>query len=204
MVQVPPPLSAGSVNHMKEEAVKPHLDVARIKPKAIVIMGVSGSGKSTLGALLADTLGCRFLEGDSFHCDAAVAKMRAGSPLDDDDRWPWLDRLGTAMGTAVETDGLVVAACSALKHSYRIRLRQAVEAPLCFILPEADRDELARRLHNRPGHYMPPSLLASQLDALERPGADEPVLALDAKEPPSALCDASLAWLALPVPNGTL
>jgi gluconokinase len=183
--------------------VVPHSDTAGIMPRAIIVMGVSGSGKSTLGALLAETLGCRFLEGDSFHDEAAVAKMRAGHPLDDADRWPWLDRLGAAMGDAVIADGLVVAACSALKGSYRTRLRQAVKAPVSFILPDADREELTRRLNNRPGHYMPASLLASQLDALERPAADESVLTLDASRPPEALCEASLAWLRLPASAGS-
>jgi len=179
--------------------VQPHPDTARIKPRAIIIMGVSGSGKSTLGGLLAEALGCRFLEGDSFHDEAAVAKMRAGRPLNDEDRWPWLDRLGNAMSEAITTDELVVAACSALKTSYRKRLCHAVRAPLLFILPDADREELVRRLNNRPGHYMPASLLTSQLDALERPGVDELALILDTSQPPAALCEASLAWLGLSV-----
>jgi len=184
--------------------VQPHPDTARIMPRAIVVMGVSGSGKSTLGALLAETLGCRFLEGDSFHDEAAVAKMSAGAPLDDEDRWPWLDRLGVAMAETIATDGLVVAACSALRTVYRTRLRHAVVAPISFILPEADRAELMRRLHNRPGHYMPPSLLTSQLDTLEPPIVGEPVFTLDANWTPAALCEASIAWLTQPISFGSL
>ena len=85
---------------------------------AVIIMGVSGSGKSTLGERLADALGAPFLEGDSYHDAAAVAKMRSGHPLDDADRWPWLDRVGQAVGAAAQS-GIAVAACSALKRRYR-------------------------------------------------------------------------------------
>ena len=158
-------------------------------------MGVSGSGKSTLGPLLAETLGCRFLEGDSFHIPENVAKMSRGQPLVDEDRWPWLDRLGAELNGAVAADGVGVAACSALKRSYRERLEQAVDAPLAFVFLTVDRDELARRLHSRPGHYMPPSLLVSQLQALETPQLDEPALALDASQPPQELCAIACAWL---------
>jgi gluconokinase len=170
----------------------------RIAPKAIIVMGVSGSGKSTLGPLLAGTLNCRFLEGDAFHGPDNVAKMSAGQPLQDEDRWPWLDRLGAALNAATLTDGIGVAACSALKRRYRERLQAAVQAPMAFVFLKADRDELTRRLNNRPGHYMPASLIASQFEALEVPGADEPVLALDARRPPQELCAAACAWLAEP------
>ena len=158
-------------------------------------MGVSGSGKSTLGALLADKLDSPFLEGDDFHDARAVAKMSAGRPLDDDDRWPWLDRLGRAVGETVAARGQVVAACSALRRSYRERLRDAIGAPTRFVLLDASHDELLRRLTRRAGHYMPASLLDSQLATLERPGADEAVFTLDAAAPPERLCDLAQAWL---------
>lgn len=161
-------------------------------------MGVSGSGKSTLGALLAGKLDCPFLEGDAFHDADAVAKMRAGQALNDDDRWPWLDRIGAAMGEALVSDGQVVAACSALRRRYRERLRQAVPVPVRFVLLDAGYDELLRRLTQRAGHYMPASLLDSQLATLERPGVDEGVLTLDAAEPPERLCEITHAWLAEP------
>lgn len=170
-------------------------DTAGFGPRAIIVMGVSGSGKSTLGAELARALGCRFLEGDSFHDAAAVAKMRAGIPLDDADRWPWLDRLGAGIREAVLADGLAVAACSALKHSYRARLAAAVGVPAAFILPETSREELVHRMNNRPGHYMPASLLDSQLATLEQPEAEEPVLVLDGARPLDQLREASLDWL---------
>ena len=158
-------------------------------------MGVSGSGKSTLGALLARKLDCPFLEGDNFHDERAVAKMSAGLPLDDDDRWPWLDRLGLAIGEGLASGGRVVAACSALKRCYRERLRGAIAAPTRFVLLDASHDELLRRLTHRSGHYMPASLLESQLATLERPGADEAVFTLDAGAPPEQLCEITRAWL---------
>ena len=158
-------------------------------------MGVSGSGKSTLGPLLARELHCQFLEGDDFHDGAAVAKMRAGQALCDDDRWPWLDRLGAAIGSAIADQGLAVAACSALRRSYRDRLVAAIPVLTRFVLLDNSRDELERRLASRVRHYMPPSLLDSQLETLERPGADEAAVAFDASAPPDALCRMTLAWL---------
>ena len=164
-------------------------------PLSIIVMGVSGTGKSTIGHLLAVRLACPFLEGDDFHDTAAVEKMRAGRPLKDEDRWPWLDRLGRALGDAAAANGRAVAACSALRRSYRERLIAAAGGQVRFVLLDNDRAELLRRLSDRPGHYMPPSLLDSQLDTLERPAADEPVLTLHSHRPPDALCAAALAWL---------
>lgn len=161
-------------------------------------MGVSGSGKSTLGALLAQKLDCPFLEGDAFHDTGAVAKMRAGLPLDDDDRWPWLDRIGAAMGEALASGGPVVAACSALRRRYRERLRAALPVPVRFVLLDVSYDELLRRLTQRAGHYMPASLLDSQLATLERPDLDEGIFTLDAAEPPERLCEIAQAWLQKP------
>ena len=158
-------------------------------------MGVSGSGKSTLGVLLAQALDCPFLEGDDFHDAAAIAKMSAGQPLTDADRWPWLDRLGRAMDQTLASGGIVVAACSALRRGYRDRLRAAIAAPTRFILLDVGPDELRRRLDHRTGHYMPASLLDSQLAALERPAEDEAAATLTVGAPPEQLRDAVLAWL---------
>ncbi len=162
---------------------------------AIIVMGVSGSGKSTLGQRLADQTGHRFLEGDGFHSAEAVAKMRAGHPLDDADRWPWLDRVGHAIGDAVATDGFAVAACSALKRVYRERLGAAAGVPLLFVLLDTDPAELARRLGARAGHYMPASLLDSQRATLERPGPDETAITLDAQATPDTLVRDVWAWI---------
>lgn len=158
-------------------------------------MGVSGCGKSTLGALLAEAFDCPFLEGDSFHSAEAVEKMRGGCPLTDEDRWPWLDRLGQAVATSVVAHGVAVAACSALRHVYRERLRAAIGVPVRFILLENSRDQLLARLNNRPGHYMPASLLDSQLATLEPPLPQEGAMILTTDAPPTDLRDRALAWL---------
>jgi gluconokinase len=164
-------------------------------PQGIVVMGVAGSGKSTLGAVLARALDCPFLEGDDFHAPEAVARMRAGTPLTDDDRWPWLDRLGRAINAEVVRHGIAVATCSALRRAYRDRLRDVISARVSFVLMDADPEELLRRLSERKHHYMPPSLLVSQLDTLERPQPDEAAITLDARRPPAALCEQIVAWI---------
>jgi|EndMetStandDraft_6_1072998.scaffolds.fasta_scaffold49386_2 gluconokinase len=186
------------VRQLRGRRLPPSSSLARPAGLAVIAMGVSGSGKSTLGALLAQRLDCPFLEGDDFHDARAVAKMRAGQPLDDEDRWPWLDRLGAAIGDTLASGGAVVAACSALRRRYRERLREAIPVPTRFVLLDASHDELLRRLSQRSGHYMPASLLDSQLATLERPGADETVFTLDAAEPPERLCDIAHAWLQTP------
>lgn len=168
---------------------------AGLAPVAVIVMGVSGSGKSTLGAILAQALDCPFLDGDDFHDASAIAKMSAGEPLTDDDRWPWLDRLGCAMAQTLASGSPAVAACSALKRSYRDRLRAAISAPTRFVLLDAGSDELQRRLQQRVGHYMPASLLDSQLATLERPGADEAATLLTALASPQQLRDSTLTWL---------
>ncbi|NYT41940.1 gluconokinase [Sphingomonas sp. R-74633] len=163
-------------------------------------MGVSGCGKSTLVAHLAAHLGAPAFEGDDFHSASSVAKMRAGEPLDDTDRWPWLDRLGAAIGAAVRTDGVAVAACSALKRSYRERLEQAAGVPLAFVLLDGEREEIAPRLAARAGHYMAPSLLDSQFATLERPTADERALALHCYRPIEELRGDVLHWARTSLP----
>jgi gluconokinase len=164
-------------------------------PLAIIVMGVAGSGKSTLGAALASAIDCPFLEGDDFHARESIAKMGAGIPLADDDRWPWLDRLGHALGAEVGDHGIAVATCSALKRIYRDRLRQIISSPVRFVLLDVDPEELLRRLTARAHHYMPPGLLASQLDTLERPQPDERAFSLDAHRPADVLCQETITWL---------
>ncbi len=164
-------------------------------PKAVIVMGVSGCGKSTLGALLADALDCVFLEGDAFHAAESVVKMREGTPLTDADRWPWLDRIAAAATLSIERCGIAVAACSALRLAYRDRLRLGIPGRVQFVLLEADRPLLLSRMSARPGHFMPPSLLDSQLATLERPLAPEGVLTLPAGLPLDALLDRALAHM---------
>ena len=145
-------------------------------------MGVSGAGKSTLGRALADRLGYAFIEGDALHPEANVRKMAAGVPLDDDDRWPWLERVAEVMAQAAAHGG-GVAACSALKRPYRDLIREGVAAPLAFVHPTLAKAALGERLARRQGHYMPVSLLDSQLAALEPPGSDEDAVMVDAALP---------------------
>jgi gluconokinase len=154
--------------------------------RPVVVMGVSGSGKTTVGAALADALGLRFVDGDALHPAANVAKMAAGIPLDDDDRAPWLEAIG-----AVLAAGPVVVACSALKRAYRDRLRAAAPS-LQLVFLDGSPELLASRMAARPGHFMPTTLLASQLATLERPGPDESAMTADIAAP-SAEIVSSLA-----------
>jgi gluconokinase len=151
-----------------------------------VVMGVSGVGKSTIGNALAQTLGVPFLEGDAYHPPGNVAKMSAGQPLDDDDRAGWLQALADEIRTAqVQGKGLVLS-CSALKRRYRDLLRQA-DPQLRFVHLQGPRELIADRMTRRPDHYMPPSLLDSQLRDLEPLQDDEGGFVLDIMLPPDTL-----------------
>ncbi len=138
---------------------------------AIVVMGVSGSGKTTVGEALAADLGVPLLEGDQFHPKANIDKMSSGTPLTDDDRWPWLDAIAKAIRDA--PDGVIVT-CSSLRRIYRDRLRAGTGRPMIFVFLSGSRETLAARLAARKGHFMPASLLDSQLATLEPPHPDEP------------------------------
>ena len=129
-------------------------------------MGVSGSGKTTVGRRLAARLGGRFLDGDDFHPEENIRKMAAGNPLVDADREPWLNRILDAIRETAEEERVVVA-CSALKESYR---RQLAEIPYELVYLKGTETQIADRLNDRTGHFMPASLLASQFDDLEEPG----------------------------------
>ena len=139
----------------------------------IVVLGVSGSGKSTVGKMLSPPLGATFLEGDEYHSSANIAKMRSGRPLDDADRWPWLEKIGVAVAGHMEQGRSVVAACSALRRSYREALAKAARHELIFVHLTIDQAKLAARIQARRQHFMPVSLLESQLAALEPLGPDE-------------------------------
>ena len=158
----------------------------------VVVMGVSGAGKSTVGSALAGLLSVGFVDADALHPHANVAKMAAGTPLTDADRWPWLDLVGAALADASET-GLVVA-CSALKRAYRDRMRAAASA-VQFVHLEVPRTMLAERVTVRPGHFMPPSLLDSQLDTLEPLATDEAGMVVPAVAGVDATVDAIVARL---------
>lgn len=156
----------------------------------VVVMGVSGSGKSTVGQGLAQALGVRFLEGDALHPPQNVQRMAAGIALTDADRQGWLALIAQALAqSAQQNEGLVVA-CSALKRTYRDQLRAACVG-LRFVYLHGDAVLLAQRLQSRQGHYMPPSLLASQLDTLEPPADDEQAIQLNIAEQPLAMVAAA-------------
>jgi carbohydrate kinase (thermoresistant glucokinase family) len=152
-----------------------------IPPVIIVVMGVCGSGKTVVGKALAKALGGRFVEGDDFHPQANVDKMRAGTPLTDADRAGWLDNLARELAAAT---GPTVLACSALKETYRQRLRDGAAGPVAFAFLDAPRTVIERRVGARKGHFMPTSLIDSQFATLEPP---PDAIRLDATRPVAEL-----------------
>ncbi|TAP43572.1 gluconokinase, GntK/IdnK-type [Arthrobacter sp. S39] len=161
----------------------------------IIVMGVSGCGKTTIGDLVARELGVPFLDGDSLHPLENVAKMAAGTPLTDEDRWPWLATVGSELAAA--KDGLVLA-CSALRRSYRDAIR--AQAPdTVFLHLHGSKDVLKARTEGRSGHFMPPALLESQLATLEPLEADEPGVVVDIAAPVDQVVAEALAGIAAAV-----
>jgi gluconokinase len=158
-------------------------------------MGVAGTGKSTVGAALADALGMAFVEGDAYHPETNVQRMAAGIPLTDADRLPWLQALAARLREAEETGAGLVMTCSALKRYYRDVLR-AGTVDVTFIYLHGDRALLAERLAQRPRHFMPASLLDSQLAALEPPAHDEDAWAFDVQLNPREIVAAVLERIA--------
>ncbi|WP_343315944.1 gluconokinase [Brucella sp. BE17] len=158
----------------------------------MIVMGVSGSGKSTVGEKIAAALHLPFLEGDSLHPKANVEKMSAGIPLEDADRWSWLDEVGARLATA--PDGIVVS-CSALKKSYRDRLRAAADAPVLFIFLDGSFEVLHDHMGHRSGHFMPVSMLESQIATLESPVGEPFVFRSDVADPVEKIVADSLDWI---------
>jgi gluconokinase len=165
-------------------------------PQHVVAMGVSGAGKTTVGEALAASLGWRFVEGDSFHPPANVAKMSAGVPLDDADRVPWLEALAVEIGRDDAAGRSSVVGCSALKRSYRDILRRGAPR-VRFLHVHGDRALLAERVAHRLGHFFPATLLDSQLAALEPLGPDEDGVVVDAALPVAQQVAAALGGLGL-------
>ena len=165
---------------------------------AIVVMGVSGSGKSSVGKPLADRLGIPFRDADEFHSRSNIAKMSAGIPLTDADRWPWLDAIGKALH---DTGGGLIVACSALKRSYRDRLRQAAGRPVTFVWLAGSKETIARRMQARQHHFMPLSLLDSQFATLEPPQSDEDVIRVSVDQSLEEEVDAAFSALAERAPD---
>jgi gluconokinase len=145
-------------------------------PPALIVMGVSGIGKTTIGSLLAQSMGCRFHEGDDLHSAENVAKMREGTPLSDDDRWPWLGRIVSVIN--VPGQSACVVSCSALRRIYRDYLVSMSLTPLLFVYPQVDKATIAGRMAVRENHYMPVGQLDSQLQTFEPPADDEPVISV--------------------------
>jgi gluconokinase len=165
-------------------------------PCALIVMGVSGSGKSTIGEGLAARLGFTFEDGDRFHPASNVAKMSAGIPLTDEDRWPWLRAIAEEIDRVCNAAGHVVIASSALKRAYRdilVHGRRCVR--IVFLL--GTQPLIAARLAERKGHFMPPGLLQSQFKTLEPPGADEKPVTVSIDAPVEQIVDDIVRQLGL-------
>lgn len=160
----------------------------------VVIMGVAGCGKSAVGQRIARATGLPLVEGDEFHPPANIEKMRRGIALQDDDRAGWLDRLGQELQGR---PGGAVLTCSALKRSYRDRLRRFVPS-LRFVHLALTQEQALQRVAARDGHFYPPSLVASQFETLEHPAGEAGVLSVDANLPLQAVAARAIAWLARP------
>lgn len=156
----------------------------------LVVMGVSGSGKSTVGAALAQRLRVPFADADDFHPQANIDKMTAGHPLDDDDRYPWLEAIGVWL--AEHVDGGVMS-CSALKRKYRDQLRHHARG-VAFLLLDGTPEVIRRRQASRPGHFMPASLLASQFATLEHLAPDEHGVTVDVDQSVDAIVEQYVRW----------
>ena len=156
----------------------------------LIVMGVSGCGKSTMAAALSERLGLDMVDGDDLHLPESVAKMRAGIALQDDDRWPWLERIGDYLSQP-HAQGRVVA-CSALKRVYRDRIREQA-GDVCFVFLDGEFELIQKRMQQRVGHYMQPGLLDSQFRTLEKPQADESdVIRLPITEPVQDMVEQAL------------
>jgi gluconokinase len=166
-------------------------------PCALVVMGVSGSGKSTIADRLAARLGWRYEDGDRFHPPANVAKMSAGQPLTDDDRWPWLQAIADEIDRLSAAGQRAVVACSALKRSYRNILVHG-RGDIRIVFLNGTQDLIADRLAARKGHFMPPGLLASQFKTLEPPQPGERPITVSIDAPVEAIVDDIISQLKVP------
>jgi gluconokinase len=163
----------------------------------LIVAGVAGSGKTTLGELVASKLNWEFADGDAFHSATNVAKMRSGTPLNDSDRWPWLEAIGAWMDERIAVGRSAVVACSALARRYRqALLASRPQATMVFL--EISREQASTRCHVRHGHFFGAAMVASQFAELEPPQPDEPrVLVLYSTRPPEELADTVIAELGL-------
>ena len=167
---------------MQSEAAAPG------RPASVVVMGVSGAGKSTVGALLADLLGWPFIDADDLHPPVNLANMSAGIALTDEDRWPWLDEVGRQLAARP-----CVVACSALRRSYRDRLRRSCPG-FGLVYLAGERARISARQAGRQGHFMPSNLMTSQFSLLEPPESSEHALILDVVSLPAELAARAAQW----------
>jgi gluconokinase len=163
---------------------------SRRKPMHVVVMGVSATGKTTVGQGLAEELDCEFIEGDELHPSANIRKMAAGTPLTDEDRWPWLQAIAELVAVRDHEGISTVVTCSALKRSYRAVLRDA--APTFFVHLEAPFEVLQARMSHRTKHFMPTTLLQSQFDTLEPLDDDEAGALIDVTPPVDEVIEESV------------
>lgn len=171
------------------------------RPTMLLLMGVSGAGKTTTGIRLARALGWTFRDADDFHPPENIAKMRAGIPLNDQDRWPWLEAIGHWLDAQRLHGGKAIVTCSALRRIYRDKvLHGRPDVKLVFL--KGSKALIADRLNRRTGHFMPPALLESQFSALEEPGRDERAIVVNIALPPSRVLAEILRYIvpATPLP----
>ena len=160
----------------------------------VVVMGVSGSGKTTIARGIVEATGLEFSEADAFHSPENIAKMEAGVALTDEDRWPWLRALADWMGAKADEGVSTVITCSALKRTYRDVLREGPPS-VDFLHLDGPAELIKGRMSQREGHFMPTSLLQSQIDTLEPLDPDESGIVLDLRETPEVLIERALDWL---------
>lgn len=160
-----------------------------VPARILIVMGVASSGKTVTGKAIARRLHAPFLDGDSYHPAANKEKMRAGIPLTDNDRWPWLSTLAQALHDAADGKGVAVGACSALKRSYRDYLLKEAGEPIVFVFLKGDQALITSRAAARVHEYMPSTLVASQFATLEVPAVDENVLAVPVTLPVEAIAE---------------
>lgn len=162
--------------------------IHRVPPTVLLLMGVAGCGKSTIGQRLSRRLGWEFRDADSFHPPANIAKMSAGTPLTDDDRWPWLDAIAAWIDQHTTTGTPAIVTCSALKRAYRTRIvgrRAAVQ----LVYLKGAKTIISDRMSRRKNHFMPAALLDSQFAALEEPGPAERPLVINVAIPPNRIAE---------------
>jgi len=163
----------------------------------IYIMGVAGSGKTTIGQKLSSKTGYAFYDADYFHPEQNIDKMKAGLPLTDEDRWPWLDNIHAFVSKQLQSANIILA-CSALKEVYRQRLSNGIETQCRWVYLNGSYETILQRMQNRTGHYMPTTLLQSQFDALEVPVNN---ISVDIALPPDRIIDLIIAQINDPVPG---